>query len=242
VSLGLQHHTIFQSLIPAKPMYLTKTLRKISDNRLSDSFASKMRMKRFALFNFFIRELNRPIRILDVGGTQEFWEKTDLIGKSDIEITLVNLAREVAPYTNIVSVIGDAKNLQQFKDKEFDIVFSNSVIEHLGEYDHQYQAANEIMRVGKRYFVQTPNKYFPLEPHFLFPFFQFLPLLCKVLLVRHFNFGWYRGPNRENEARLIRLLTEKELKKMFPAGTIYREKILGLTKSFIVYGGGNPTL
>lgn len=57
--------------------------------------------------------------------------------------------------------------MKQFQDNEFDAVFSNSVIEHVGDYEAQRQMANEIMRVGKRYFVQTPNFYFPIEPHIL---------------------------------------------------------------------------
>jgi len=50
--------------------------------------------------------------------------------------------------------------------------------------------ANEGRRVGKRYFVQTPNLYFSIEPHFVFPFFQFLLLQAKVWLITHFYLGW----------------------------------------------------
>jgi 2-polyprenyl-3-methyl-5-hydroxy-6-metoxy-1,4-benzoquinol methylase len=73
--------------------------------------------------------------------------------------------------------------MPQFQNDEFDIVFSNSVIEHVGSYEEQNLMASEVRRVGKRYFIQTPNLFFPIEPHFLFPFFQFLPLDYRVTLI-----------------------------------------------------------
>ena len=69
-------------------------------------------------------------------------------------------------------VIGDACNLDMLSSKSFDIIYSNSVIEHVGR-ERQKEFANEIMRVGKKYWVQTPYKHFPVEPHFVFPFFQY---------------------------------------------------------------------
>jgi hypothetical protein len=131
----------------------------------------------------------------------------------------------------------------QFRAGEFDVVFSNSVIEHLGTLNEQRWMADEIRRVGKRYFVQTPNRYFPLEPHFLVPFFQFLPLRMRVQLVRRFDLGWYGmggipdPEHAEAVVRSIRLLSAGELLRLFPDGRLYRERLFGLTKSLIVYGG-----
>ena len=68
-----------------------------------------------------------------------------------------------------------------------------------------------MQRITKNIFVQTPNKYFPLEPHFLFPFFQFLPLGMQVWLLTHFQLGWYPKYQSKEEAKgaakSIRLLT-----------------------------------
>ncbi len=61
-----------------------------------------------------------------------------------------------------------------FGDREFDIAFSNSVIEHVPP-ELQAAFAAEVSRVADRYFVQTPNRYFPIEPHYQLPLFQFLP-------------------------------------------------------------------
>jgi hypothetical protein len=105
--------------------------------------------------------------------------------------------------------------------------------------------AEEVRRVGKRYFVQTPNLYFPIEPHFVFPLFQFLPIWLRVWLVTHFDLGWYaKIPDRDRalkEVSSIRLLTKKKLRKLFPQARIFEEKYLGLTKSYIVYEGWDRT-
>jgi len=144
-------------------------------------------------------------------------------------------------YPNFVGVKGDATNLEYFSDHQFDVVFSNSVIEHVGNYDQQKQMAQEVQRVGQRYFVQTPNYWFPIEPHFLFPGFQWLPIPVRAFFVNHFNLGWSRKIHNIHKAQAyvkqIRLLRRRELLALFPSAKLYEEKVLGLTKSFVAYDG-----
>jgi len=118
-----------------------------------------------------------PIKILDVGGTQIYWERMNFTGHDNVYITLLNL--ELAPVSNanFSSIVGDARDLKGFEDNHFDIVFSNSVIEHLFTLQNQQKMASEVRRVGKNYFIQTPNYYFPIEPHWLFPFSNFFRLV-----------------------------------------------------------------
>ena len=127
------------------------------------------------------------------------------------------------------------------RDRAFDVVFSNSVIEHVGGPNEQRRMAEEIRRVGKRYFVQTPNRNFPIEPHFLFPFYQFLPNTLQVWLLRSFDLGWFRRTPDPARARRaisgIRLLGYREVSRLFPEAEIYEEKFLGLTKSFVAHWG-----
>lgn len=201
---------------------------------------TRIRKKRFLFFTTLISSLPRPLYVLDVGGTQEFWEKMEFV-RDDVKIVVYNLARIEICYPSLTSMAGDARDMREFEDEQFDVVFSNSVIEHVGTYQQQGQMAEEVQRVGKRYCVQTPNRFFPIEPHVLLPFFQFLPFGLKVFILSHFRslWGWKIASKQEamEYVREIRLLTEKELKSLFPGARIYKEKFLGLTKSFIVYKG-----
>lgn len=184
--------------------------------------------------------LPRPLKVLDVGGTEEFWRIAfgDLAG---MEITLLNVKPGQATGPYFQSVTGDARSMPQFKSDEFDIVFSNSVIEHVGDWNQQWKMANEVRRIGKRFFVQTPNRYFPIEPHFLVPGFQFLPVSVRVAMVRRWKLGWWpRIPDKaaaQKEVESIRLLTKTEVQKLFPESTVGVERFLGIPKSFFAYSG-----
>jgi hypothetical protein len=213
--------------------------RKLADNREGDSLATALRKKRFGIFLEMIASLRKPIRILDVGGTAKFWEMMDFVGVEGVEIVLVNLEPTDVRHRGMTAIAGDARDLSGLRDREFDVVFSNSVIEHVGGYRDQQRMAAEVQRVGRRYFVQTPNRYFPIEPHFVFPLFQFLPIAARVELLRRFDLGWHRRTPDRDEARrtvsAIRLLSEREMRELFPRGRLHSEKLFGLTKSFIAY-------
>jgi ubiquinone/menaquinone biosynthesis C-methylase UbiE len=88
-----------------------------------------------------------------------------------VDITLLNPELSESAPSNFTAFVGDGRSMPQFEDHQFDIVFSNSTIEHVGSIDDQRAMAREIVRVGRKYYVQTPNRYFPIEPHFVFPFF-----------------------------------------------------------------------
>lgn len=126
-----------------------------------------------------------------------------------------------------------------FKHFEFDFCFSNSVIEHVGTRDDQLRMAREVRRVGRGYFVQTPNRYFPLEPHFLVPGWQFAPVSVRTFLLQQKDLGWVRRVKDRSLARAvvesIRLLTLEEIQVAFPDGKIYHERICFLTKSFVAW-------
>lgn len=215
------------------------------DNTSPESVASRLRLDRFERLNQFLKSLDlnkgEVIQILDIGGDDKYWKNMLKYLKDPVRVTLLNLV----PYHNamadprIQAVVGDGRDLSPlFSDRSFDVVLSNSVIEHVGTFNDQKRMANEIRRVGKAYFVQTPNRYFPLEPHFLIPFFQFFPTNLKIYIAKTFKPGWYRNRKVEaaiEDAQQIRLLSKKELLHLFPDGEIWEEKMVGLTKSFIVY-------
>lgn len=128
---------------------------------------------------------------------------------------------------NVTVLQADGTRLP-FADAEFDVGFSNSVIEHVPRH-LQPAFASEMERVARRYFVQTPNRYFPIEPHYQLPLFQFLPRSIRRALNRRFTLGWQaRGQWEE-----IELLSARDLRRLFPGAEIHRERLLGLTKSLI---------
>lgn len=99
--------------------------------------------------------------------------------------------------------------------------------------------ATEVRRIGRSYYVQTPNRNFPIEPHFVFPFFQFLPVSMRVWLIQHFNLGWCeRTPDYAQalvEVTSIRLLDRRECQTLFPEANIIEERFCGAVKSFVAW-------
>lgn len=217
-----------------------RLLFRPADNRRPDSLANRFRRRRFAFFASLLAPLPRPVRVLDVGGTELFWRRMGDPGGLGIDLVLLNTGAPAA-VAGIETVTGDARDMAMFGTGEFDVVFSNSVIEHLSHWADQRRMAEEIRRVGRRFFVQTPSRYFPIEPHFMLPGFQFLPVAVRVGLVRRFALGYHDRLPDPAEARRaveeIRLLGARDLRLLFPGASLYRERVLGLTKSYVAYGG-----
>ena len=214
-------------------------LKKIlQDSKQKGSIGNKFRNKRFIYFEKLISNIPRPIHILDVGGTEDFWVNRSYNKKEDIKITLLNLKTIITNYNNITSIIGDATDLSLFKENHFDIVFSNSVIEHLHTFKNQQKMAQEVQRVGKYHFIQTPNKYFLIEPHFLLPLFQFLPQSLQYLLLTKTKLSRGKKWNKEfakEYIQEIRLLSLKEMKYLFPNSKNKNERFLGMKKSYTLH-------
>lgn len=214
--------------------------RLLADNRAPGSLAARLRRRRSQALRSLLATVPRPARMLDVGGTEAYWQTVAPDGLAGWTIVLLNQRAPQVTRPGFEAMAGDARALP-FGDRSFDVVFSNSVIEHVGERADQQRMADEVRRVGARYYVQTPNKWFPIEPHFVFPGFQFLPLAVRTELVTRFSLGWYPRTRDRDQARAladsIRLLDRGDLVEMFPGGTIHRETFAGLAKSLIVTAG-----
>jgi len=208
---------------------------------VADALSLRMRARRFQKFRAMTAPLPRPLRIIDVGGTNWFWEQGGWAGADDVSITLVNLDAEPRVHRNIETLGGGFGRLAEFGDGAFDVAFSNSVIEHLFTYDAQVRMAGEMRRVGRRYWVQTPNFWFPIEPHFHVLGWQWMPLPMRVALLRRFRCGW-NGPERDPEkarraVEEVRLLSGREMRRLFPDGSLWAERWCGLAKSWVAFGG-----
>lgn len=168
---------------------------------------------------------------MDIGGSPFNWS----LVSTQPKLTIVNI---YAPQQDpgIPWLIGDGCSLPLGK-KVCDIVYSNSVIEHLGDFSRQTMFANEIRRVGHRYYVQTPNRKFFFEPHLITPFIHFVPESLRGRLLRNFTlWGLITRPSAERCREFmeeVRLLDEREMRQLFPEAEIHRERFLGFTKSLI---------
>lgn len=211
----------------------------------SQSSVNRFRRNRMAKVHALLASIkpgHGKTSILDIGGTLTFWQHTGLLDPGRFDLTLLNLEAEVIPPTikSICSVAGSALAIP-FPDKSFDVVFSNSVIEHVGSRHGQEIMAAEVRRVGHRYVIQTPGYWFPLEPHSRIPFFQFAPRWLRALLIRHFKINYFPAGKSFKECLLVSdstiMLTYREFKKLFPEAVITTERFAGLAKSYTAFGG-----
>jgi ubiquinone/menaquinone biosynthesis C-methylase UbiE len=168
--------------------------------------------------------------ILDVGGTAATWN-----GRAR-DVTVLNVSQPRAWEDKADRfVLGDARRLE-FADRAFDIAYSNSVIEHLGTLADQTRAAAEIRRVGRSYWVQTPARTFPVEPHYLTPLVHWLPRGLRRRALPYTIWALITHPTSEFMDGMVaelRIVSKRELRAMFPDARIERERFLGLTKSWI---------
>jgi Methyltransferase domain len=216
-------------------------MRSLADAGAAGSFSNARRARRFEAFARLVEDLrkrdSRPVRILDIGGTNSFWEQRGWTGRWDVHVVLVNLEAEPPAHANIEPRAGDATDLSEFSDRSFDVVFSNSVIEHLESLERQAAMAAEVRRLAPVYWVQTPNFWFPVEPHFLTPAWHWLPVGLRVALLRRRRWGW-RGPCPDADCaralvREVRLMRGCELRRLFPDATLRTERVGPLVKSFV---------
>lgn len=208
------------------------------------SLEFKFRSRRFAkiqnLMEKILAERGR-CDIVDLGGTETYW----LIGEDFIRrnrdrlhITLVNPEVEQLRDRDLFTFVAcSATETDLLSGHHFDLVHSNSVIEHVGEWSDMEQFAANVRRLALRYYVQTPNYWFAYEPHFRFPGFQFLPERVRVELVMRYSLGFFpRYDDRATALDVIRhhrLLSTRQMAKLFPDASISHEKVFRLNKSIL---------
>ncbi|MGZ6005718.1 MAG: methyltransferase domain-containing protein [Candidatus Saccharimonadales bacterium] len=208
-----------------------------------NSLSNRMRAARFERFKGLLDSVNpdptEPIHILDLGGTPNYWEQMDVADDPRFDITTINIYKPKKPHPTIKQLQGDATAVE-FEDNSFDVVFSNSVIEHVGDRRKQAAMAREVGRLAASYYVQTPAKYFPIEPHFHSP-------LCYPLIpdeIRARELKRTRGISLQDAREHIgsvSLLRLPEFRMLFPDAQIIVERFYGLAKSWTAIRQPNST-
>jgi hypothetical protein len=158
----------------------------------------------------------------------------------NVHITLVNLEplRDFAHDSMFSQAEGSACDLHQFADNAFDLVHSNSVVEHVGDWPNVEAFAREVRRLAPRYYVQTPYAFFPVEPHFSAVAFHWLPepIRVEILLKKHLGFMPGKAQDVGDAMRAVqdaRLLSKRMFTYLFPDAEQRDERFAGLTKSLI---------
>jgi hypothetical protein len=174
--------------------------------------------------------------VIDLGGTAEAWLRAPIRPAS---VHVVNLRSE--PVASVAGWIradqGDACDLpDRIRNGRYDLVFSNSVLEHVGGHAQRMRFAEAVHKLGDLHWIQTPYRYFPIEPHLLFPGFQFLPLTVRAELSRHWPLTHTRPGSRQEglEAVMgVELVGRAEMSYYFPSSAIGAERVLGMPKSLV---------
>lgn len=209
-------------------------------------FSNTSRQRKLQLFDDLMKP-SSEMKILDLGAEigQLDMKTIQFIDSYPwkVRITAANISPEhVAAirerYPQIQAVEADALNLP-WPDKYFDIVYSNAVIEHVGNVSKQKQMAAEIMRVGRRWFVTTPNRWYPFEFHLRLPFVTWLPgqLGWWVGCIIQYNHVQKRYTFMNRKSTGTRLISARQLQKYFPDSKIIKQRITFWPETLIAFGG-----
>jgi hypothetical protein len=207
-------------------------IAKLIDPDHAGSLTHRFRQQRLEEFKRRFPDL-ADMRVLDLGGTAVSW---GVLGLRPASVTVVNLDHDGKgtnePWMEIVHADACAGGFGQF-----DMVFSNSLMEHLGGHARRQQFANVVRESAPAWWVQTPYRYFPIEPHWVFPGFQFLPFRMRVLICQHWSMLHMPACKDPAEAADLvastELISGTEMRTYFPNSEIWFERIAGIPKSLV---------
>ena len=206
---------------------------------MPDVYANRFRRQRFGVFLSVLDRVQKsgPMRVLDIGGVSHYWNAMKPLWEGrDLDITLLNVEGETGKVDDYTARIGNACDLSEFADNAFDVIHSNSVIEHVGPWSNMRAMAQEVRRLAPHHFVQTPNYGFPFEPHFRTLFFHWRSEHKRAQMLMRRPRGFHTVRDYDDamlRVQSIRLVTRHEMRDLFPDSEIRSERVGPLTKSLI---------
>lgn len=212
---------------------LRRAFRLIDEPNHPGSLSSRARAQRWSYFVSTFPEIGQ-LRILDLGGTPEYWYKAPVRPSS---VTIVNLdGVNARPEPWITQIVGDATSLPARLGHDYDLVVSNSLLEHLGGHVMRQRFAEQVRTRAPWHWIQTPYRYFPVEPHWLVPFMQQLPFEFRAAISEKWPFGQSISPDRDtarNDVAMVELIGISEMKMYFPESRVWKERFGPLIKSLV---------
>jgi hypothetical protein len=179
--------------------------------------------------------------IIDLGGRVGPWKRVPVRPKHVHVVNLEPLPAEIPDWAEVDH--GDACTLpDHISKRRYDLVFSNSVIEHVGGHERRQRFAEAVHLLAEAHWVQTPYRYFPIEPHWVAPGLQFLPVAMRAEYSRRWPLGSYNAAATHTEAvgqvLRVELLDRTQMRYYFPTSVLRAENFFGLPKSLVAYRTG----
>lgn len=204
-------------------------------------FSRISRIRKNHLFQKLLQEIP-DAKILDIGseiGEKDFFFIDSHPYKHNI--TSINISPEHVnkikeTYPEVTASVGDARSLE-FPDNYFDVVYSNAVIEHVGDLEDQFKMASEVMRVGKNWFITTPNRFFPFEFHMRLPLVTWLPHKVMHWFGSHCGYNHVHRKYMSGNRYYVRLVTPTGFKRMFPGSCVIQQRVTVMPETLIAVGG-----
>ncbi len=213
---------------------MTKDLKdRVTDVDSPTSLSGRARARRWAHLSQVFPDIS-DMRVLDLGGTPMSWL---LAPVRPAALTIVNLLPLESDDPALTLVRANACTLpDQLRREKFDLVYSNSLLEHVGGHVQRQGLVDNVHHCADRHWIQTPYRYFPIEPHWLFPGFQWLPYNARIGLSQKWNRGYvktYTRAEAEDQVNEIDLLGIAQMRMYFPDSAIWYERFAGLVKSLV---------
>jgi hypothetical protein len=211
---------------------LRKLPRALANPYSEHSFSHVMRARRMRWLLEEFPDL-ADMSVVDLGGDPRGWRSMPV---RPARLVMLNLFLQEVPEDWVTSVVGDACDLpDELRKERFDLVFSNGVFHLVGGHWRRERFAHAVNQLSDRHWIQTPYRYFPMDPHWLFPGFQFFPVRIRTELSRRWTPA-RRTPAFEDALSTtlsVEMLSKTEMRHYFPESRIRMERLMGLPKSLI---------
>ena len=201
----------------------------------TESCATRMRKRRWDRLLVTFPHLS-DMRVPDVGSTVDSWS---LCPVRPAHVTLLNIfPTPDEPAGGFQCIEGDAcRPPRSVTDGDWDLVYSNSFLEHVGGHARRLEFSDSVRSLAPDYWIQTPNRYFPIAPQWIVPRIQFLPVAARTTVAKNWPLYKWRSDDRDralHEMLEIELLSRTEIHRLALDARMARERWPGFTKSYIV--------
>lgn len=211
-------------------------LRSVRERAVNgaDSWGGRSRARRWEWLVEAFPDFDQ-MSVIDLGGEPDTWTGTPVHPK---HVHVVNIERLDPDVPDWIQVdYGDACALpEHIATQRYDLVFSNSVLEHVGGHERRMRFAETVHELAPRHWVQTPYRYFPVEPHWIAPGMQYLPVRVRAWLACRWPLANVKSTDLRNALDGVlwtELVDRTQMGYYFPDSRIRAERLMGLTKSLI---------